>query len=88
MKNKEKLKKNTGITLIALVLSIIVILILSGMLIAMLTRENRNNNKCNYSKKSNWDSWARRKNKTSSIKCKNWRIRKNKKSSSIRKRIK
>ena len=53
MKNKEKLKKNTGITLIALVLSIIVLLILSGMAISILTGENRNNNKCNYCKKSN-----------------------------------
>ena len=35
-------KKNKGITLIALVITIIVLLILAGVSIAMLTGENRN----------------------------------------------
>ena len=37
---KEQLKKNSGITLIALVITIIVLLILAGVSIAMLTGEN------------------------------------------------
>ncbi len=47
---KLKLRKeNVGITLIALVVSIIVLLILSGVTIAMLMGQNRNtytNSKC------------------------------------------
>ena len=43
-KNKSKLKENRGITLIALVITIIVLLILAGVSIAMLTGENRNIN--------------------------------------------
>ena len=39
-KQKEKLKQNKGITLIALVITIIVLLILAGVSIAMLTGEN------------------------------------------------
>ena len=39
---KEKLKRKKGITLIALVITIIVLLILAGVSIAMLTGENRN----------------------------------------------
>ena len=39
-KQKEKLKENKGITLIALVITIIVLLILAGVSIAMLTGEN------------------------------------------------
>ena len=35
-------KKNKGITLISLVITIIVLLILAGVSIAMLTGENRN----------------------------------------------
>ena len=38
-------KFNKGITLIALVVTIIVLLILSGVTISMLTGENRYNNK-------------------------------------------
>ena len=41
---KENLKKQKGITLIALVITIIVLLILAGVSIAMLTGENRNIN--------------------------------------------
>ena len=50
MKNKEKIKKTLknkkqqGITLIALVITIIVLLILAGVSIAMLTGNNRNFN--------------------------------------------
>ena len=40
-KNKKEIK-NKGITLIALVITIIVLLILAGVSIAMLTGENRN----------------------------------------------
>ena len=42
MKQKERKKLNKGITLIALVITIIVLLILAGVSIAMLTGENRN----------------------------------------------
>ena len=48
MKSITKLqtsKKNNGITLIALVITIIVLLILAGVAIATLTGENRNINK-------------------------------------------
>ena len=38
---KETLKRNKGITLIALVVTIIVLLILAGISINMLTGENR-----------------------------------------------
>ena len=38
-------QNNRGITLIALVITIIVLLILSGVTISMLTGENRYNNK-------------------------------------------
>lgn len=41
-----KTKGNKGITLIALVVTIIVLLILAGVSINMLTGENRNNKKC------------------------------------------
>ena len=41
---KGKLKQVKGITLIALVITIIVLLILAGVSIAMLTGENRNIN--------------------------------------------
>ena len=39
---EQKLKENRAITLIALVITIIVLLILAGVSIAMLTGENRN----------------------------------------------
>ena len=38
----KKRNKNSGITLIALVVSIILILILAGVSLSMLTGENRN----------------------------------------------
>ena len=41
---KHKLKKNKGITLIALVVTIIVLLILAGISISMLTRREWNIN--------------------------------------------
>ena len=41
---KQKLRKNKGITLIALVITIIVLLILAGVSIAMLTGNNRHFN--------------------------------------------
>ncbi len=40
-----KLEQNRGITLIALVVTVIVLLILAGVSINMLTGENRNNKK-------------------------------------------
>ena len=39
---KKKLKKSQGITLIALIITIIVLLILAGISISTLTGENRN----------------------------------------------
>ena len=50
---KNKLKNVRGITLIALVISIVVILILAGVTIATLTGENRNfkpSAECKYNK--------------------------------------
>ena len=45
MEGKQMVRKNErGITLIALVISIIVLLILAGVAIAMLTGDNRNFN--------------------------------------------
>ena len=41
---KEKLKQEKGITLVALVITVIVLLILAGISIAMLTGDNRNIN--------------------------------------------
>lgn len=49
---KERLKNN-GITLIALVITIIVLLILAGVTIATLTGDNRNTNKDNRGKRRN-----------------------------------
>ena len=42
---KKNLKPNKGITLIALVVTIIVLLILAGISISMLTGQNRDTNK-------------------------------------------
>ena len=44
MKTKKKLKNEKGITLIALVITIIVLLILAAVSIATLTGDNRNFN--------------------------------------------
>lgn len=44
------LNRNKGITLIALVVTIVVLLILAGVSISMLTGESRNNNKSTKSK--------------------------------------
>ena len=41
---KEKLKKEKGITLIALVVTIVILLIFAGISVAMLTGDNRNIN--------------------------------------------
>ena len=43
---KAKLKKDKGITLLALVVTIIIIIILSTITISMVTGENRDNKKC------------------------------------------
>ena len=43
-RTKSQLKPNNGITLIALVITIIVLLILAGVTIATLTGDNRNFN--------------------------------------------
>ena len=50
-KLKNKLKNKQGITLIALIVTIIVLLILAGVSIAMLTGENRAINTSTKSKK-------------------------------------
>ena len=47
MQKNKIYKQEKGITLMALVVTIIVLLILSGMSISMITGENRNNNKGN-----------------------------------------
>ena len=47
---KNKLKTNKGITLIALVITIIVLLILAGVTLGALTGENRNLDKSKWSK--------------------------------------
>ena len=48
LKKKIDIKNKKGITLIALVITIIVLLILAGVSIAMLTGENRNSYTSNY----------------------------------------
>jgi len=50
MKGKEIIKRSGGITLIALVITIIVLLILAGVAIATLTGDNRNTYKGNWCK--------------------------------------
>ena len=50
-KKKLIFKNNKGITLIALVVTIIVLLILAGISISMLTGQNRNINKSRSSKR-------------------------------------
>ena len=50
------INKNKGITLIALVITIIVLLILAGVSIAMLTGENRNIKSSKKSKRRNGNS--------------------------------
>ena len=56
----EKLKKNKGITLIALVIVVIVLLILAGVTVGALTGENRNIIKNNRSKRRKQRSICRR----------------------------
>lgn len=52
-KSKEKnLLKNSGITLIALVITVIVLLILAGVTVATLTGDNRIATKSNFCKTS------------------------------------
>lgn len=46
------MKKEEGITLIALIVTIIIIIILSGIGIGALTGENRNNQQCNSSQRN------------------------------------
>ena len=48
-------EKNKGITLIALVVTIVVLLILAGTTIAMLIGNNRNYNPNTKSKSNNWN---------------------------------
>ena len=57
---KEALKRNKGITLIALVVTIIVLLILAGISISMLTGQNRNIKKSRRSKRKDRRSTKRR----------------------------
>ena len=65
MKNKLR-KTNSGITLIALVITIIVLLILAGVTIATLMGDNRNINKSNRGKRENKSSECRGTSKISS----------------------
>ena len=46
---QEKMQKSSGITLISLVVTVIIIMILAGVSISMLTGQNRNNNTSNRS---------------------------------------
>ena len=52
----EKIKQNYGITLIALVVTIIVLLILAGVSISMLTGQNRNIKKSSRGKRGGRNS--------------------------------
>ena len=54
--SKKDIKANRGITLIALVITIIVLLILAGVAIATLTGDNRTITKSRRSKKYNYRS--------------------------------
>lgn len=49
-----KKQGNKGITLIALVITIVVLLILAGVTIAVLTGDNRNLKKSEWGKGTNW----------------------------------
>lgn len=74
---KQRNARNSGITLIALIVTIIVILILAGVSIMALTGDNRSSNKSCSSKGKNRNCTNRRRDKISS-KCKFYgRIRKN-----------
>ena len=64
--NKISRKESKGITLIALVITIIVLLILAGVIIATLTGDNRTITKSWRSKKYNFRSRRIRKNTTCS----------------------
>lgn len=57
-------KESDGITLIALIVSIIVILILAGVSIAVLTGENRDFKQSNWSKTNKWTKNGRGRIKT------------------------
>lgn len=59
------INKNRGITLIALVITIIVLLIIAGVSIAMLTGDNRNIKPSKKSKRRNRNSKWRGKSKIS-----------------------
>ena len=63
--SKKDIKANRGITLIALVITIIVLLILAGVAIATLTGDNRIINKSRKCKKHFTRCRNRRRNKTS-----------------------
>ena len=56
----KKFRKDKGITLIALVVTIIVLLILAGISISMLTGQNRNIKKSRRSKRKDRRSTKRR----------------------------
>ena len=63
----SKLKNEKAITLIALVVTIIVLLILSGVSIMMLTGQNRNTKQSSRSKKCNRNIARRRKAKIAKL---------------------
>ena len=60
----KRVKRNNGITLIALVITIIVLLILAGVAIATLTGENRNTYTSRKCRNSNRKIRSNRKSKT------------------------
>ena len=73
---KVNLKQEKGITLIALVITIVVLLILAGVTIAMLTGENGILGKATTAKSKNDEASVEEKNKAISNVCQNeykWR---------------
>lgn len=71
--NKRYLKSSKAITLIALVITVIVLLILAGVTIATLTGDNRTINKSRRSKKCSWRKCYKRRNRFKVITSKNGR---------------
>jgi len=71
---KKGFKENSGITLIALVITIIVSLILAGVTVATLTGDNRTFIKSWTSKKCKWTSKFRGRSSISINRRSNWQI--------------
>lgn len=72
----KTIQKEKGITLIALVITIIILLILAGVSIAMLTGQNRNIRESKLCKNARYTGRRKRTNKISIYECKIRKIRK------------